>query len=80
MATINDCEKNLTELEIGEEAIISRINTRDKKTLNKLMALGILPGMKVTLIQKFPSFVFRVGNTRIAADENISKNIGVSKY
>jgi Fe2+ transport system protein FeoA len=62
----------LTELEVGNQAVISRIEARDKKTLNKLMAMGVLAGMKVSLTQKFPSYVFKVGNTRIAADEKIT--------
>ncbi|HHW01806.1 MAG TPA: ferrous iron transport protein A [Thermoanaerobacterales bacterium] len=74
-----DSGVNLTELGVGEKATILRIDAKDKKTLNKLMALGVLPGMTVMLMQKFPSLVFKVGNTRIAADEAISKNIIVMK-
>jgi Fe2+ transport system protein FeoA len=65
----------LTELEEGETAVVSRIKTTDTAILNKLMALGILPGMKVTMIQKFPSFVFQVGNTRVTADEEITGSV-----
>lgn len=70
---------SLTELEVGEKAIVAGIDAKDRKTLNKLMALGVLPGMNVTMMQKFPSFVFMVGNTRIAADEAISGKIIVVK-
>lgn len=72
-------EMLLTELEVGNQAVVSRIEARDKKTLNKLMALGVLPGMKVSLMQKFPSYIFKVGNTRIAADEEITGSIVVIK-
>ncbi|MCG0276683.1 MAG: ferrous iron transport protein A [Thermosediminibacteraceae bacterium] len=72
-------EKNLTQLKIGEEASIARIDTTDGKILKKLMALGVLPGMRVSLLQKFPSYVIKVGNTRIAADETIARSIIVIK-
>ncbi|MDK2879742.1 MAG: ferrous iron transport protein [Thermoanaerobacteraceae bacterium] len=79
MMAVRDGGVFLTELKAGEKATILKINAKDRKTLNKLMALGVLPGMQVTLMQKFPSLVFKVGNTRIAADEAISKNILVLK-
>ena len=69
----------LSQLAATEEAVISRIDTGNPRTLNKIMALGILPGMKVTMIQKYPSFVFQVGNTRVTADENMVNDILVQK-
>lgn len=69
----------LTELGEGEEAVVSRIKTGDTAILNKLMALGILPGIRVTMIQRFPSFVFQVGNTRVTADEEITSSVLVHR-
>ncbi|SHM78290.1 ferrous iron transport protein A [Caldanaerovirga acetigignens] len=72
-------EMKLPELKEGDAATIVRIDTTDDKILKKLMALGVLPGMNVVLFQKFPSYVLKVGNTRIAADEAIAKSIVVVK-
>lgn len=72
-------ERNLTELKVGDDATIARIDSADDRILKKLMALGVLPGMKVVLLQKFPSYVIKVGNTRIAADEAIARSIVVVK-
>jgi Fe2+ transport system protein FeoA len=69
----------LSELEPGKEAIVSHIDTGNKSTLNKIMALGILPGVRVTMIQKFPTFVFQVGNTRVTADEQLVNTIMIQK-
>lgn len=69
----------LSDLDKGEEAVVSRIDTGNKSTLNKIMALGILPGVRVTMIQKFPTFVFQVGNTRVTADEQMVNTIMVQK-
>lgn len=65
----------LNQLEVGKTAVIHRIETGDNKVLNKLMAFGALPGVEVELMQKFPSNVIKMGNTTIAADDNIAKSI-----
>ncbi len=41
------------------------------------MAMGVLPGFDVSLIQRYPSYVFRVGQTQIAVDEEIASEIFV---
>jgi DtxR family Mn-dependent transcriptional regulator/ferrous iron transport protein A len=69
----------LSRLNNGEEAVISEIDTGDQGTLNKIMALGILPGERVTMIQRYPTFVFQVGNTRVTADENLVNSILIHK-
>lgn len=75
------CPKGMTlsQLEPGKEAVVSHIDTGNKSTLNKLMALGILPGVRVTMIQNFPTYVFQVGNTRVTADEQLVNTIMVQK-
>ncbi|MGB9839481.1 FeoA family protein [Thermovenabulum sp.] len=72
-------EAKLSYLKIGEEATIVKIDAKDNKILKKLMALGVLPGLKVQLLQKFPTYVFKIGNTRIAADEEIAGSIIIMK-
>ncbi|KYO68095.1 FeoA family protein [Thermovenabulum gondwanense] len=72
-------EAKLSFLKVGEEATIVKIDAKDNKILKKLMALGVLPGLKVQLLQKFPTYVFKIGNTRIAADEEIAGSIIIMK-
>ncbi|HHV34166.1 MAG TPA: ferrous iron transport protein A [Syntrophomonadaceae bacterium] len=69
----------LSQLSNGDEAVISQIDTSDQGTLNKIMALGILPGIRVTMIQRYPTFVFQVGNTRVTADENLVNKILINR-
>ena len=45
--------------------------------LTKIMAMGALPGMSVTLIQKFPSYVFQLGHSQFAVDKNLAEQIRV---
>ncbi|WP_069648861.1 FeoA family protein [Caloranaerobacter ferrireducens] len=63
----------------GEEGIIAELDTDSKSILRKLMAMGILPGMKIKMIQTFPSYVFQVGYTQVAVDKEIASVILVNQ-
>jgi DtxR family Mn-dependent transcriptional regulator len=67
----------LSEMEAGQGGRIMYIHTHGESSIHKLMAMGILPGFDVSLIQRYPSFVFRVGQTQIAVDSEIASEIFV---
>jgi DtxR family Mn-dependent transcriptional regulator len=69
----------LTEFKSGQEGEIAYIQTEDSKKMQKLMAMGVLPGNKITLVQAFPSHIFRVGFSEFAIDTNLAKEIFVRK-
>jgi len=69
----------LTEFKSGQEGEIAYILTEDNKKMQKLMAMGVLPGNKITLVQSFPSYIFRVGYSEFAIDTNLAKEIFVRK-
>ena len=67
----------LSLLEAKTQGVITRIKHKDDQIVRKLSAMGIYTGMQITLEQKFPSFVIRVGRTRIALDQDIASSIKV---
>lgn len=67
----------LFELEVGEGGRIAYIETREREKLQKLMAMGTLPGIPVKLLQKFPSYVFQMENSQFAVDEEIARIIHI---
>ena len=67
----------LSEMDIGQGGRIGYIHTHGEGSIQKLMAMGVLPGFDVSLIQRYPSFVFKVGQTQIAVDEEIASEIFV---
>jgi Fe2+ transport system protein FeoA len=67
----------LKELEANERGTIAYLATEDEERLRKLMAMGAMPGLKITMIQKFPSYVFKVGETQFAIDEEMAEGIYV---
>ena len=69
----------LTELRAGEEGEIAYIQTEDDKKMQKLMAMGVLPGNRIVLIQTFPSYIFRVGFSEFAIDSAMAKEIFVRR-
>jgi DtxR family Mn-dependent transcriptional regulator len=69
----------LTEFKSGQEGEIAYIQTEDNKKMQKLMAMGVLPGNKIELVQAFPSYIFRVGFSEFAIDANLAREIFVRK-
>jgi DtxR family Mn-dependent transcriptional regulator len=67
----------LSQLEQDQAGRIAYIHTKGRGRLQKLMAMGITPGMQLHVIQKFPSHVFQIGQTQIAVDEEIANEIFV---
>jgi DtxR family Mn-dependent transcriptional regulator len=66
---------SLADLKKGEAGVISYIHTKDKKELQKIMALGALPGNNIKLIQSYPSYVFQIGHSQFAVDKELAKKI-----
>lgn len=69
----------LTELKPGEAAEIAYLSASDDKKMQKLMSMGVLPGSRMTLMQKFPSYIFKVGHSQFAVDEVLAREIHVRR-
>jgi DtxR family Mn-dependent transcriptional regulator len=69
----------LTSLKPGETGVIAYIKAGDSKKLQKLMAMGVVPGNAVELNGNFPSFVFTVGYSQYAVDADMAAAIIVKR-
>ena len=69
----------LTELKSGESGEIAYLAASDDKKMQKLMSMGVLPGSRVTLMQKFPSYIFKVGNSQFAVDDMLAREIHIRR-
>lgn len=67
----------LSQLTPGQRGRVAYIYAPQTGKLQKLMAMGILPGAPVTLLQGFPSFVFASRETQFAIDREIADAIYV---
>ncbi|MFA6637040.1 MAG: metal-dependent transcriptional regulator [Candidatus Omnitrophota bacterium] len=68
---------SLSEMKKGQKGKIAYIQTNDKPMLRKIMAMGALPGSHVKLIERFPSYVFQIGESQFAVDKNAASQINV---
>ena len=67
----------LSDAVVGAEGTVAYLTTRDMKEIQKLMALGILPGSPIRLERKSPSFVFSVGYSQFTVDRELAGKIVV---
>ena len=67
----------LNDLALGKEGRVVFISTRVKERLEPLSSLGIIPGSLIQLKQKHPAYIIQIGETSVALDESIGKEIFV---
>ena len=67
----------LTGLGAGDKGNIAYLQTKNKEQMQKLLSIGAIPGMHITLIQKFPSYVFKIGHSQFAVDKELAQSIYV---
>lgn len=67
----------LSELETKDKGEIAYLQAKDNSQMQKLMSIGVLPGMSVSLLQKFPSYVLQLGQSQFAVDKELASSIYV---
>ena len=67
----------LVEMRPGQRGSIAYLNAQDQARLQKLLAMGILPGAELELKRRSPSFVFQVGYSQFAVDEHVAAAVFV---
>lgn len=62
----------LAELPKGETRTICEIIHDEEGHWRKLTAFGIMPGVNISMLQRWPTFVVRIGRTEVGLDETTS--------
>jgi Fe2+ transport system protein FeoA len=68
----------LSALRSGESGVILRIASTAPERLVKLSSLGVMPGVRVTLVQRHPAVVLQIAETSIALDAEVADDILVN--
>ncbi len=68
---------SLDELEPKDKGQVAYLQAKDKKQMQKLIIIGALPGVSIVLLQKFPSYVFQIGESQFAIDRDLAQSIYV---
>lgn len=79
LRSVSPIVERLSDLEPGSEARIVFLSPTAGERLGKLAGLGLVPGSRVKLKRKTPAYVFDCGTTEVAADEEIVREIYVSR-
>ena len=75
-----DCDSvRLSTLAEGERARVTCLEDPGGPEARKLVALGILPGTNLVLVQRAPAFVLATGETELALDAGLASRIRVRK-
>jgi len=77
--TVRPLVTGLRSLELGATGRIVFIAPRFHDRMDRLAALGVVPGSDIRLHQRAPSFVIEVGETTIALDPDIAGEIYVKR-
>lgn len=67
----------LSNLRTGQEGHVAYVGTEDRRRLEQLSSLGIVPGAALRLLQNRLAAVVRVGETELALDFDIARLIYV---
>jgi len=70
---------SLTELKAGERGEIAYLSATDASKMQKLMSMGVLPGSDLEVTRTFPSYIFKVGHSEFAVDDELAREIFVRK-
>jgi len=67
----------LVDLAPGQAGVIAYIQGRRRQMMQRLLAMGAVPGTPVALLQKFPAYVFQLGHSQVAVDRETAQDIYV---
>ncbi len=67
----------LSSLRTGQEGHVAYVSTDDRRRLEQLSSLGIVPGVALHILQNRLAAVVRVGETEVALDFDIARHIYV---
>ena len=69
----------LSDTGLGDTVRIVFNTPKSRKRLERLSAMGIVPGSRVKLLQRLPSCVLQIGETTVAMDRDITDEIYVKR-
>ncbi len=67
----------LSAIKAGKKVKVVYISTKSHASLDRLSGIGVIPGLELTIHQKFPSMILQYGETQLALDNDIAKNVFV---
>lgn len=69
----------LSDTRAGDSGRVVYIATHFHNRLDRISGIGILPGIELKVHQKLPTFIVQVGESQIALDNDIAKDIYIRR-
>jgi Fe2+ transport system protein FeoA len=60
---------------VGGDAVVLRVLRDNPTRAERLKALGVTPGARIRLLQRFPGFVFQCDQTELAVEPSVARAI-----
>ncbi len=70
----------MASLQPGIETEIIAVRPRDQRTVQRLVTLGLLPGVRIRLLRRFPCYLIELGHAQIALDRELAEAILVRSH
>ncbi len=67
----------LGELPVGAQARLVGYDSLNERELQRLVAYGLVPGVRVTLLQRVPAYILKIHETELALEHTVAKAIYV---
>jgi Fe2+ transport system protein FeoA len=80
-SSVSDFEhgRRLASLAVGGRGVVLRVLRDDPARAERLKALGVTPGARIRLLQRFPGFVFECDQTELAVEPSVARAILVEE-
>ncbi len=80
-SSVSDFEqgRRLASLPVGQGGVVKRVLRDDPARAERLRALGVTPGARVRVLQRFPGFVFECDQTELAVEPAVARAILVEE-
>jgi Fe2+ transport system protein FeoA len=62
-------------MRVGRETEIIAVRPRDRRTLQRLVTMGLVPGVRIRLLRRFPCYLVQLGHAQIALDRELASAI-----
>jgi Fe2+ transport system protein FeoA len=69
------CGSPLPSLPEGSRGVVIAVRSSDAGRVDRLLALGVTPGARVTVLQTFPGIVFLCDQTELAVERGVADSI-----
>mgnify|MGYP000704005252 CR=1 FL=1 len=66
---------SLSALSTRNSGIVAYLRTDDREDMQKLIAMGLLPGTPVQVLQRFPTIAFQAGKSQFAVDRDLADKV-----